>query len=612
MWEFTKMTGKNPSHTAGFFNSYDAREFTSEEVLAREGAQNVIDAGWKTPQLTELVFQQLRVAADKKSEFLRLFELDECMSERLSAFASLKKHQRFHENVVKLLGDGELDLLLVRDFKTCGLGGSWNRFDKSDHFSRLVCALNLDNKADDNPESGGSFGLGKTTYANSSLVHLVVYHSTFMETPETKGVHRRLMSAGVFPEHAVGDARYGGFAYQGIASEDDPGSANPFENNAAEEMWKKVSELTGGKLERSDNQYGTDILIFSPRVNFLAIKTAIEDFYWPALTKRMLSVRFIDLKGDETLPSPKSRPELKPFISLLQDAEKGLTLKTEKKIVQSPNRHLGLNLGIYAFEACTADYAEIGAKRQNTVALLRGTGMVINYVKLGSDRFEPAVGVFSAHEDIKMRLIASENAAHSEWNKNQLRLVRQYEADGPSTIEKVNNVLQSRFQNFQKDLQPDVSVVRTDSGLLSRLLSDALKGKKGDPRPERVEPNPVALSLRRQLREGSVSSWVLRINENEHTPEAPFDLLISPTISIAGDSKMVGIKRKIITVKHSDGKLLVRSDVPKIEVTFERGLELTYFVEIPNPGSYNYVVSCKFEAKMDESLVVADSVGAVE
>lgn len=61
MWEFTRMAGKNPSHTAAFFNSYDSREFTAEEVLAREGAQNASDAGRSVAALTELVFQQLRV-----------------------------------------------------------------------------------------------------------------------------------------------------------------------------------------------------------------------------------------------------------------------------------------------------------------------------------------------------------------------------------------------------------------------------------------------------------------------------------------------------------------------------------------------------------------------
>ena len=57
-WEMNVMEGKNPVHT-GAFNSYDSRNFTQEEVLAREGAQNALDAGKDVEGITELEFHEL-------------------------------------------------------------------------------------------------------------------------------------------------------------------------------------------------------------------------------------------------------------------------------------------------------------------------------------------------------------------------------------------------------------------------------------------------------------------------------------------------------------------------------------------------------------------------
>ena len=133
---------------------------------------------------------------------------------------------------------------LDKDFNTCGLGGRWDEFEKSDHFARLVCALNLDDKSDDDPNSGGSFGL-ETTYANSSHIHTVLYHSVFEKSAATNGVSRRLMVAGVYPRHRVNETKYGGFAYWGEEAESEAGVAKPFENEAAADLWHSIIRECG-------------------------------------------------------------------------------------------------------------------------------------------------------------------------------------------------------------------------------------------------------------------------------------------------------------------------------------------------------------------------------
>ena len=74
IWELNVITGKNPVHTGQFLNSYDQREFTQEEVVAREGAQNAMDAGRNVKGVTELEFHSLKITGESKQKFIKLFE----------------------------------------------------------------------------------------------------------------------------------------------------------------------------------------------------------------------------------------------------------------------------------------------------------------------------------------------------------------------------------------------------------------------------------------------------------------------------------------------------------------------------------------------------------
>ena len=127
--------------------------------------------------------------------------------------------------------------------------------------------------------------------------------------------------------------------------------------------------------------------------------------------------------------------------------------------------------------------------------------MIINYVKLGSEQYEPAVGAFVADEEIWPYLVAAENPAHSEWSETARRLQQDFPEFGKELIASLNNRLSSRFSQFQRSLQPDVSSSRSETGMLARLLSSALSGSKGDNPVPPGTPNPVALSLTQQNRD---------------------------------------------------------------------------------------------------------------
>ena len=220
--------------------------------------------------------------------------------------------------------------------------------------------------------------------------------------------------------------------------------------------------------------------------------------------------------------------------------------------------------------------------------------MIINYLKLGSERYEAAVGAFVAHEDVWKYLIASENAAHSEWNELSRRLDHDFSKAGKDIVSRLNRTVQSRFINFQKSLQPDVTATRSESGLLAKLLSRALTGSAGDKSVPAGEPKPVSLSLTRQSTVKRASLYGgFQSNQNQHTPEEPFNLTLYPSISLAGDSKKIAIKHMDFSIKNSDGKILAQETKPGLDFSFERGKVLDFTVEFDNLGRKNFIVNCK-------------------
>jgi hypothetical protein len=589
IWELNVMGGKNPTHTAAFLNSYDSRQFTPEEVAARESAQNASDAGAEVNAPTRLVFQKLFADEEKKDKLMELFDFDKLLEPRLSSFEASKQHRQFALKLKEFLEGDTISALLIRDYNTCGLGGNWKNYGLKDHFGRLVCALNLDDKSDGDASMGGSFGLGKTAYAKSSSINTVIYHSVFEETPESEGASRRLMATGVYPKHDFNGEAYGGFAYFG--EEMDGKEAKPFENESAAQIWSELSEIFGIDLLRDNKEHGTDVLILMDSLDLGKIKTAIEDFYFPAIIEGTLLVEFKDEDGSVEFPEVLNRSDLDQFVRLYKKIKLNQECKEETTEVASLQKRSDHKIGQVAFQAAEPD--EAASVRNNCIAITRGTGMIINYLKIGSEKYEPAVGVYMADKDVNEYLNASENAAHSEWNHKSRRLEQQFPDLGPGLVKHISSVISSRFTQFQKGLQPDIANTRSENGFLARLLAHALSGSKGDRRPEKNWNNPASIHLTRRSRDEGKTVWRLQITPNEFTPSEGINLKIFPSISLAGDSKKIAIKNMEFTVKDKSGKIIGHGYKPEIKVAFTPGSVVDYNVEFPNPGRKNYVVQCK-------------------
>ena len=141
LWELNEMTGKIPNHTGGFLTGYDQREFTQEEVAARESCQNAMDAGRDTPGVTRVDFRMLRFSGKGKKELINRFKFNKLFDGRLEAIECEEKNKHFAIKIRELLAADSIQALLIRDYNTCGLGGAWNTYERQDHFARLVCAV---------------------------------------------------------------------------------------------------------------------------------------------------------------------------------------------------------------------------------------------------------------------------------------------------------------------------------------------------------------------------------------------------------------------------------------------------------------------------------------
>jgi len=593
-WEFTTMARRNPITTDAFLTAYNARDFSNEQILAREIIQNSTDAGRKTQGLTEIEFHSLTFSEENKGMLVDLLQMNQSLRPRIAAM-SVREDEKKSANAIQALIDAPVvSALLIRDFNTCGLGGKWDAFSKADHFGRLVMSSHLNDKSD-GEEVGGSYGRGKTVYAHASSIHTVLYHSTFKKTDETDGQSRRLMGSGVYPRHEIEGKDYTGFGYFGIEQESPEGGveARPFINDEAATLWERISNLADEKtdLGRSEKKYGTDVLILGVDLDLLDIQAAAEDFWFPAILSGDVAVRFYHSDGRVTRPNPKGRNNLDQFIRLWEQATIGKDLHEKERRISSFRRFRGMDLGVLAVEKAEVD--EAASEKANCVAIMRpATKMVLSYIKYGSELYVPAVGFFIASRDtfVGRCLQSSEDEAHSEWSHQSLRLRRAHGDDGVKLVKTITTRLNDQFRVFQKSLQPEAPKTLTSSGLLSRLLTKVFSGGgSGYKQVVGDKDAPFATSFTIVRRTTDKSQWRLRLTENERSPVDPIDVGIQLSVQIAGD-RMISVKRKFFHVTDNAGNML---DFENLKFPFSQGNPIELLVEFDSPGSYNYNLTAK-------------------
>jgi hypothetical protein len=547
-----------------FRNVLQSAGFTEEERLVRESLQNSVDAiGSEAAGPVRVRIEKRVLTGKAKSDLVAALGLD---GEPLSRHAlfNLPKGNAFEKLTQSR---SPFSVVQVSDFNTKGLSGLWNGTSVNDHFGRLVVHFGNDDKADAANSSGGSFGFGKTVYAKASKIGIVVYYSTFKPSPETDGASVRLMGTGLFDKHTKGRTEYTGFAFFGERDPRAHDEALPFVDDAAHAIAAQC-----GLHVRKPDEYGTTILILDCDLDVEAMRSATEKFWWPRITRDELDVTFVH-NGDEQSPRPKKNPLLIPFIECLNNLRAGIEQKP-KSLLKTFNRmRIADDLHELGKLACL----HLGEDHDlaHMVALIRKPGMVVNYRAVGSDAFEPCVGVFHADDEIDKVLTYSEPPSHDRWDNNADRLRNQFGTDGADAVSAIEKRIETTFKDFQRQQEPPPP----PGGLLPKELSSLLGkffGGKGTapPRPEDGSKRPVAISLKEsRISEDKVTFDKAAI-EVTLPPDSNLESVrcrVSAHHEVLGDASHRLIGRSVVRLRNTKHRVLAKGRPASHVVVIKRG-----------------------------------------
>jgi len=351
---------------------------------------------------------------------------------------------RLREGLEWIAG-GTLRVLLIEDSGTRGLTGGE---DDDSNFAAL-CRHELITSAD-RRESGGSFGLGKSVLWRFSNLSTVLFHSITSDENRSRFIGRV-----VLPAHEAEEESWEGSGWFGV---EDVGPR-------AVSLWDDDARALAAATEigRAEGASGTSILVLGFDEPALEeerdVELVCEDivqsatrWFWPALLRDDISVLVEGWVDDERVFTRHAQPanaEVAPFVRALTDtaevddvaenpgdvAEREITIQIPP---QRPDRFDHPRDAIEAKAVLRIRLAESGEdEHRNTVALQRGTGMVVDYkavkTRAGSEQTFHALlltgrarGDSEADQALEEFLRAAEPPAHSEWTHTTERIRAEY------------------------------------------------------------------------------------------------------------------------------------------------------------------------------------------
>lgn len=566
MWEFHRRQRKMSLTTSIFNNVLQTSGFTVEERLVREALQNSVDAHRETAELPVSVRIEKRVLEGSvKAAFVSALQLATGPAERRDLF------ELPEENALDTAEDDNVPLpvVIVSDYNAKGLGGTWDGTGGSDHFGRLVVNLGIDDKADAAEISGGSFGFGKTVYGKASRIGVVAFYSVFPPSEATGGAHARFMATGLFKAHEYRGEKYDGFAFLGSPSDPHSGEVVPEIDAAAHALAEQC-----GLAVRSPHDYGTTIVIVDCDYKIDDLVRAAELYWWPRLLRNELDVIF--LEGEkEVVPRPKQNHDVQPFIAAYQN----LVSETDdppRAMIIRPERRIGSSEGPLHPGVLSATLLEGETKFTNSVALIRGPGMVVNYHPCGMESHEPCVGVFSAHSDVEKMLTYSEPPMHDRWDHTSDRLRQRFPEDGERVVRLVMQRVEKQFRDFQRRQEPPLPPGGLKPRDLTKLLGRFLDvpGKTPDPPPPApLRPISISVSERRVAVSGDVwDEAVITLDMRPDHNEETLECWVTVAHEVLGDSSLRLVGRSECILQSSSGDILNTGMPATVKVRLDRGV----------------------------------------
>ena len=570
-WFFVKQDPNDRIRATARRHSLGGTKLSPESRLAREVIQNSVDATLPNKKTSVLIwnkvlsgqevltFRNLIGFKDSDSPFSRLNKLGLKVRNAYTQMKSKAKSPSF-------------SVTIVEDRNTCGL--CYDEPDGKDRFDELCLSYGQDSTAAA-AERGGSYGFGKGVYEESSDCNTFIVYSVYEPNPNSPsdpGSHARLFGCATFDGHTVGNTSFKGRALFGVYEKrQGQTECRPILDDDAHRMAQQL-----GFLERKPTEYGTSIMIIGSTIGMDALRTAVEDYWWPRIYSNQLSVELWEDDDPIKPPEPREREDLKPYLrcySLIDEKmapdedERLIKLQRESGSAAQPGQ-LALK-PLPQQDEDSIDDAASDTDLDSTVALIRSNPkMVVEYLDPGGRAAANFVGVFLSHPDVEQELHLSEPPAHNSWAPNSPRLSEAYAEDpakmeaAQGLVESILNRIKSRTREFRRNLVPAqlpqvVTGSRTLQNMLARIMSTPNVWPPPPP-PRPASANPFNLRIRegRKNFDGQsrvTASIAIGLSENAPTETAEVVVNVEPYVVMDDDMKKDASGVIALESAHVDG-----------------------------------------------------------
>ena len=278
--------------------------------LARESAQNSNDARIPGPR-ADLVYSFIMLTGEARRTFEDAIRWNTELKPHLNAMAEAASGAvsagQLQSGLRALESAPALALLRIADYGARGLTGP--EFAEGDpaKYGNFVKLCRLDLFSGKDKTAGGSFGLGKAVYWRFSRLQTVLFNSTISPEDAVHGEWRnRVIGVNQGVVHQLDGSHFQGRGFFGV----------PETDGHIASIWNDPNLVDALQLRRRDERPGTSALLvgfYDPdepekglddvgelREFAKSLEAAIEEEFWPLLTRDRLRVR-IEVLDDDRL-----------------------------------------------------------------------------------------------------------------------------------------------------------------------------------------------------------------------------------------------------------------------------------------------------------------------
>ena len=520
------------------------------ETLVREVCQNSCDRRLSNGK-ARVFFDLLLVSGEEREQMLEALDW-EGLKSHIEAVKGMGGAALTLRAGLEALAAPTLVCLRISDSSTEGLTG--DDWDEEGNFRRL-CVQNF--STGDEIGRGGSFGLGKAVSWMHSRV-LTVLFSSRVSGMEEKGL--RVFGRSEIPAHETADGAWLDGAYLG----------NPGERDGipvAESSWQDPDEASALFLDRAgiessgttllipgfhepDREEASDLGIRDPEELCRDLTTAASKWFWPAISWGRLEVQarvFRSGSGSASYvcraeidgiwvpfqaasrTTPSTEPALTPGESAAMDLP-GFPIPRRIRPAERPDLLHDPGETAIRLAVTRVSSAEACLPCRSTIALIRGAGMVIDYVDgnrltdggtycgvalVGSALFHAPTSEVAEKQglppqDVEEYFRAAEPVTHDDWLPTTRRLRESYDWRGSAgRLRSLRSELRQLV--IQKLLIADEVAPERGPELLMRMINLG-KGRVSGPAVERGEKPRLEIHLDREISwfDESRGAWALQ------------------------------------------------------------------------------------------------------